>query len=280
MKKITLKEHRIKLSQCEDCFGKDIERVVDTFIKHMKSCGYYGVPDKLRKEIVSLIWEAQGKKPFYYSVSTDGLPLVWSRPADWPKHDYFRYEWGHLDSINQNGDSANYLENFALMTARGNQHIQTSLNIDEVLEFLEGSQAGNTAKKNITKRQKLFSSKAWKSLKKKLKPYQKTQSNKTNKELKKVDFVVDDFITGAGNSKSENVTYEKDILYSYALPIAKKINNRVFIGNYTKRKINGTNGKWYSKYTSEHVGRVIKSAKKNNKSFSIVGPKVFEDLGE
>ena len=65
------------------------------------------------------------------------LPFCWNSPKDWDK-DYIRYEWGHLRSRNLNGD-AHQIENICLQSARCNQHVQTSMDIAEVLVWLSGS---------------------------------------------------------------------------------------------------------------------------------------------
>ena len=75
---------------------------------------------------------------------------------------YIKYEWGHLRSINQNPDSAFDVENLCLMSARCNQHIQSSLDIDELLAY--GGALESVIRRNMAARDDLFASEEWKSL--------------------------------------------------------------------------------------------------------------------
>jgi hypothetical protein len=85
---------------------------------------------------VDAIFATQDEKPFFH---VDGeLLYCWNAPKDWDK-DYIRYEWGHLSSRNQNKVAHN-IQNLCLQSARCNQHVQTSMDIDEVLKWLDGSQ--------------------------------------------------------------------------------------------------------------------------------------------
>jgi hypothetical protein len=90
------------------------------------------------------------------------LPYCWNAPKDWDK-DYIRYEWGHLSSRNQN-EGAHHIENLCLQSARCNQHIQTSMDIGEVLFWLEGSRVAERARVVLERRQQFFSSDGWKDL--------------------------------------------------------------------------------------------------------------------
>lgn len=73
---------------------------------------------------------------------------------------YIRYEWGHLQSRNQNAD-ADQLENLALYSARCNQHIQTSMDISEVREWLDGSRIARRIDEVVARRTQLIQSAAW-----------------------------------------------------------------------------------------------------------------------
>lgn len=69
-----------------------------------------------------------------FHVEGTELPLCWNSPKDWEK-DYIKYEWGHLLSRNQNAATADRIENLALYSARCNQHIQTSLDVQELMIY-------------------------------------------------------------------------------------------------------------------------------------------------
>lgn len=273
MSKMTLKEHRERLAKNKDKTDIDLPRCYKTFKNHLKNCGYHRTPVDIIKKIVDLIWKAQDEKPFFYTEDKDGIPMVWSRPADWSKHDHFRYEWGHLVSINQKGHAANYIENFALMTARGNQQLQTSLNIDEVFELFDGSKTGVTIFKNLSRRKRLFASNVWKDLMRSIEKYHVKQGVET--KVEKVKDVIQSWSAGE-NSTSQNVQSVDGLLYSYALPIACKYENFLFICNYTKRRINGCDGKWYSKYTSQHVGQAMRGLDALGKEYHVVHHVEFE----
>jgi len=159
MSKMTLKEHRERLAKNKDKTDIDLPRCYKTFRTQLKACGYQRVPFAIVKEIVNMLWEAQGRKPFFYTENKNGVPYVWSRKTDWVKYDYFRYEWDHLFFLSEN--KSNYIENFALMTSRGSQQIQASMNIDEVLDTLGQSKTSHVVYENLRKRQILFKSDKW-----------------------------------------------------------------------------------------------------------------------
>ena len=86
----------------------------------------------------------------------------WNAPKDWDK-DFIRYEWGHLHSRNQN-ESAHDVENLCLQSARCNQHVQTSMDITEVIGWLEGSRVAERVRIVLDRRRRLFDSQVWKTL--------------------------------------------------------------------------------------------------------------------
>ncbi|MDO6575665.1 hypothetical protein, partial [Staphylococcus pasteuri_A] len=77
-------------------------------VKHLKDSGFKKItlnraPSEI-KEFVNLIFKSQNFKPFFHIESTSGLPYCWNSPAkDGWDIDYIKYEWGHLNSKNQNG---------------------------------------------------------------------------------------------------------------------------------------------------------------------------------
>ena len=153
-----LRDHRTALAGYERSFEHDLPRVYKTFSRHLKRFGYRCVARPLITEVVELLFDAQGRKPLFYVEAP--LPFCWNAPGSW-KYDYIRYEWGHLRSRNQNVD-ADHLENLALCSARCNQHIQTSMDIREVREWLDGSAIARRIDEVLARRAQLILSPAWK----------------------------------------------------------------------------------------------------------------------
>lgn len=163
---INLLEHRERLLKAGDrAYLYDINRCYKTVIRHLQKSGYKKISSKkcpqLIKTFVDLIFEAQYKKPFFH-IEGD-LPFCWNSPANggW-ELDYIKYEWGHFNSINQNINTAHNIENLCLQSARCNQHIQSSLNIPELLSY--GGKLEEVVTQNIKRRNELFKSKEWKLL--------------------------------------------------------------------------------------------------------------------
>ena len=107
--------------------------------------------------IIRLLFEAQEERPFFHVEGTE-LPLCWNSPRDWDKS-YIKYEWGHLRSRNQAQDKAHKLKNLGLYSARCNQHIQTSMHIEELMVY--GGILAQRISNVLTNRRKLFSSEEW-----------------------------------------------------------------------------------------------------------------------
>lgn len=160
----TLKEHRECLSSNPNAYSEDLVRLERTLIPHLKRCGYSKIGKSsakpMRELFVSLIFDTQDNLPFFH---VDGdLPFCWNSPKGW-QYNYIRYEWGHLDSKNQN-NNAERIDNLSIMSARCNQHMQTSMDIDEVREWLYGSRLSSRIEYILAKRELLFRSKAWSEL--------------------------------------------------------------------------------------------------------------------
>ena len=142
-----------------------LKRAARTLAQHLKKAGYpFLTPTRSeseRSDFVRLIFRAQGERPFFHIESP--LPYCWNAPShDGWDINYIKYEWGHLRSINQNPESAFDIENLCLMSARCNQHIQSSMNINELLIYKGALEA--VIRKNLAARQALFASDEWKSL--------------------------------------------------------------------------------------------------------------------
>ena len=258
-----LNEHRNIMKKNKD-FLSDIERCKKTLVNHLMSAGYYNLPENLLDKYISLIFSAQNQKPFFYYENKSGIPVVWNSPRDWDKK-YYRYEWGHLHSKNQNGIGAHNIENLALLSARGNQHIQTSLDIEEVLDIFKGSKIECVVAENLAKRERLFSSDEWNSLKTEMKKYWAP----TEGQVTKNSGVVSSFIEGAP-ARAGSLHTNNGKLYSYNRVISYKNKKTIFIHNYTSQKIDKVEGIKSSKTTAGHVNYILKKCKKLKISYEIL----------
>lgn len=161
-------EHRNSLSKNIDAYTfefqhQNIGRLVKSLIPHLKKAGYKVTLKNTFNELsqmIKLLFEAQDNRPFFHVEGTE-LPLCWNSPRDWDKN-YIKYEWGHLRSRNQAKDKAHKLENLGLYSARCNQHIQSSMHIEELMIY--GGILAQRISNVLTVRRKLFQSEQWKSL--------------------------------------------------------------------------------------------------------------------
>jgi hypothetical protein len=161
----TLLQHRQELAANPEAYAKGLKRAARTSAPHLKKAGYPLLTptrsEAERTEFVQLIFRAQGERPFFHIEAP--FPYCWNAPSNggWDIN-YIKYEWGHLRSINQNPESAFEIENLCLMSARCNQHIQSSMNVEELLVY--GGALEAAIRQNLASRQALFASEAWKSL--------------------------------------------------------------------------------------------------------------------
>ncbi len=164
-KKTKLVNHRRVLSENKNAYihemqDENIERLVKSLIPHLKKADFSVT---LRKSfdplsrIIKHLFIAQDNRPFFHVEGTE-LPLCWNSPRDWDKN-YIKYEWGHLRSRNQAQDKAYKLENLGLYSARCNQHIQTSMHIEELMVY--GGVLAQRISNVLTVRRKLFESEEW-----------------------------------------------------------------------------------------------------------------------
>ena len=161
---IKLSDHRKALSINGAAYTYEIEhninRLVSTFIPHLRTAGIKLSSKKhggVLANIITMLFEAQEKTPIFHVEGTE-LPLCWNSPGDWDKN-YIKYEWGHLRSKNQNPTLILGIENFALYSARCNKHIQSSMNIEELMVY--GGILAQRISNVLTKRRILFASKIW-----------------------------------------------------------------------------------------------------------------------
>jgi hypothetical protein len=161
-----LKEHRIILNGNIHAYTEDLKsnRLVNTMIPYIKK-SFQNLkinPSKkiILKEIVNLLFDSQDRRPFFHVEGTE-LPLCWNNPGDW-NIAYIKYEWGHLWSKNQSPETYNSIKNIALYSARCNRHIQSSLNIEELMVY--GGSLAQRISNVLTKRRFLFDSERWNDL--------------------------------------------------------------------------------------------------------------------
>jgi hypothetical protein len=165
MDKPKLIDHRKALSENPDAYSFELDdqaihRLVKTLVPHLKHAGFNVSPSKNSRElseIVKLLFTAQDNLPFFHVEGTE-LPLCWNSPKDWGKN-YIKYEWGHLRSRNQAQSDAHSLTNLGLYSARCNQHIQTSLHIEELMVY--GGVLAQRISNVLSARRKLFESEDW-----------------------------------------------------------------------------------------------------------------------
>lgn len=175
-----LQAHREALKRNERAYVQDLDlaagatthRVATTAVTHLRRCGFGRVTatrcGPLVMRFVQCIFEAQDRKPFFHVEGT--LPYCWNRVKHWDKN-YIRYEWGHLHSRNEDADDVYQIQNLCLQSARCNQHIQTSMNIEDVMEWLKGSAVAVRARTVLDRRATLFASIQWRDLLHELETY-------------------------------------------------------------------------------------------------------------
>lgn len=162
--KIKLIEHRTIINQNLEAYTKDLEndRLVKSMINHIRkdfpNVRFNDSKKKKLKIIVEYIFETQSKRPFFHVEGTE-LPLCWNRPADWDIN-YIKYEWGHLLSQSQSPETSSSIQNIGLYSARCNQHIQSSMNIQELMVY--GGLLAQRISNVLTQRRILFESDKWK----------------------------------------------------------------------------------------------------------------------
>lgn len=156
-------EHRQVINSNPNAYETDLksDRLEKSIINHIRT-DFEGVrfdnkKKAVLKELVLLLFEAQEHRPFFHVEGTE-LPLCWNRPADWDI-DYIKYEWGHLLSQNQRPEKSSSIENIGLYSARCNQHIQSSMNIQELMVY--GGLLAQRISNVLTNRRLLFSSEKW-----------------------------------------------------------------------------------------------------------------------
>ena len=134
-----LNEHRLSLKNNNLCFIQDKERAINNWCKH--SYEFIKTKTTFKKteiwgtlnQMAELVWEAQEGKPLFHFLSVkNDMPMSWNRPQNGADN-YIRYEIGHINPIHTGGTS--HPNNLCFQSARCNQHIQSSLDIEEVILY-------------------------------------------------------------------------------------------------------------------------------------------------
>ena len=159
-------EHRQIIDKSPNAYEKDLEddRLVKSIINHIRedfsNVRFDQNKKIILKKLIILLFKAQENRPFFHVEGTE-LPLCWNRPSDWGI-DYIKYEWGHLLSQNQRPEKSSSIENIGLYSARCNQHIQSSMNIQELMVY--GGLLAQRISNVLTNRRLLFQTNEWKEL--------------------------------------------------------------------------------------------------------------------
>ena len=161
-----LTEHRQNIADNTECFTQDKERAIANWSEHCWKYVKENTTDLTKKnaivilkEMAELVWEAQGGVPLFQFEAPTGLPMSWNRPQD-GELNYIRYEIGHVHPQLEGGVSNP--ENLTFQSARCNQHIQSSLDIDEVLVYFTSVDVVNERMANLAE---LHNSEHWAALK-------------------------------------------------------------------------------------------------------------------
>lgn len=161
-----LLEHRKSLKANPLCFSQDKDRAVINWISHawegLKSLTSVkaSIARPILERAALMVWQAQGGKPlFHFESKVSGLPMSWNRPQDGMLN-YVRYEIGHMTPFDCGGSSA--AENLCFQSARCNQHIQSSLPMDEILAAYFSDNA--EVLQRIANLRHLYASQEWQGL--------------------------------------------------------------------------------------------------------------------
>jgi len=167
--RMKLNEHREMLKKNEECWLADYDRAQRNFVEHL----WKWVKDKnptakkkdkcdVMNEVAGLVFEAQGYRPLFHL--SDSNIMAWNSPKDWDRYSHIRYEIGHMNPKNNGGESEP--ENLCFMSARCNQHIQSSLSFEEVMEnYFAHNTKATLVVERVNNLKALHQSDCWKELK-------------------------------------------------------------------------------------------------------------------
>jgi hypothetical protein len=178
--KSSLHTHRCHLAAIEPT-PAELDRLQKTLACHLRDMGYSRVPKFIRKELLDLILRTQDNKPFFWIEAN--LPFCWNNPKDWDKT-YIAYQWGHLNPRNSVPECSQTVTDLCLMSARCNNHIQSSLPLEDLEFYFQGSTVGARITNVIRKRRELFASEVWKKLLGRLERYREAGHTPTTPNSK------------------------------------------------------------------------------------------------
>ena len=153
--------HRQSLKDNVNSFVEDKDRAIENMTKHIWNWVKIVSPNTKKNEIKNILFEiaymifdAQSQMPLFQF----GEDITaWNRPGDW-NYNYIRYEIGHKTPINAGGTS--HPENLCFMSARCNQHIQSSLEMHNVLDWYFSNNV--EVQSRINSLEELYKSDSWK----------------------------------------------------------------------------------------------------------------------
>lgn len=160
----TLEWHRRNLRHFAPT-DAEIDRLQRRFAMHiMTRDRYYHADARAYREtriaLVMMLLETQDHLPFFWIESR--LPFCWNSPRDggW-QIDHIRYQIGHLAPRNSSPELAKDPTNLCFMSERCNEHIQSSLPIEDVIELFEGAKVAERIRTVLERRRVLFASDEW-----------------------------------------------------------------------------------------------------------------------
>jgi hypothetical protein len=168
-RKDRLRDHREQLVYIQPT-NEELSRLKITLNAYLRLCGFYRVPETLKRKFIEVIFETQSWKPFFWIKSS--LPMCWNAPKHFDK-DHIFYEWGHLIPRGAISKRVHTLKNLCLMSSRCNNGLQTGLPMTELRRPFAGSLVGNRIELVLQKRAALFKSQEWKEMEKEFEQYRR-----------------------------------------------------------------------------------------------------------
>jgi hypothetical protein len=175
-----LADHRRRLKDIAPD-EEQLRKLADRLSEHLNSAGLSAGKgtEALRIDIVKALLGAQDGKPFFWIEIEGELPFCWNRPDYWGEHiTHILYEWGHVDPRNNERDpktGKEAIENLCLMSSRCNNHIQSSLDMQSIRKYFDGSKVAERIDLVLGQRTELFAFAKWTDLMSKLKAKRDTK---------------------------------------------------------------------------------------------------------
>ena len=166
-----LLEHRARLAANPSAFTKGKESAIERWVDHAWKGARAvrqkaGLPAMRRKqaapllrEMAVMVWEAQGGEPLFHFGNYGDV--CWNVPQRGLKN-YITYEIGHMEPTSNGGSSEP--ENLCFQSGRCNQHIQSSLPIEQVVSYY--FQTNKEVLERLERLKRLHTSERWLSIRK------------------------------------------------------------------------------------------------------------------